>query len=907
MIRYRFYRHSMNYLNNLTIKNRLFLLVAVMFVASLLMTLLNLKTLKNMNERLGHVHQNITLPLTNLSEIRRLLIDNKLHVTNGLLFPEKKLMPVLDIKANIEQSNQLWQIYNQHFLTPEEKIIADKYTIDNRKFISEGLEPAIEYINDGKIDLLREHILKNINKLFLPVSEDIDQLIALHNVLTRQHYDSSQSEYDLGVAISIVYQIFGLLFSVLIIFNIIRFLTAKLGAEPCYVASVVKQISQGQLSVPIVFDETNNQSLLYSINELRQTLKLMITDSSIAMSDIAKGQLASRMVAPLSGDFIQFKEQTNQSLTILSHALNNVKIVAEAIVAGNFNAGNFDVIGNDATNEFIAVIRALKTLQDVCREMTQQRWVKLHTAEISDQIYQAENFQTFSEKLLSALCPLLNVGHGILYIYSEDKLNLSGSYGYKQRKHLNQSFNIGEGLIGQCAIERKMITLTNPPENYIKINSGLGEATPKNLTLLPIINNNRLLGVIELASFALFTETEDKLLTTILPVISTTMEILERNIQTKALLNETQQQAALMKIQAVQLENQTAEMTIQQKALENTQTWFRSIIESSPDSIIVADNDGKILLCNYRAEEIFGYAKGELIGKNIDNLVPLSIRSVHHKMRSQFMQEGKKRLLSSERGSIKGVRQDGSEFLAEISLSMIPNLLGDGFCAFASVQNITEQVEANEKLRLVNYQNELALNLAKAGCWQIHLNEPDYYVSSERTAQLLGDPIHLDWRYHIIHDWFVHLQIADEMAAEQAMIVLKQAIEGQIAQYDVTFAYKRPEDKQIIWLRNLGHVVFDNETGEPTDIYGLSMDITERKLNEDAIRAAKELAEEATKLKSNFLANMSHEIRTPMNAIIGMSNLVLKTALTQKQRNYIQKVEASGKHLLGIILSLIHI
>ena len=91
------------------------------------------------------------------------------------------------------------------------------------------------------------------------------------------------------------------------------------------------------------------------------------------------------------------------------------------------------------------------------------------------------------------------------------------------------------------------------------------------------------------------------------------------------------------------------------------------------------------------------------------------------------------------------------------------------------------------------------------------------------------------------------------------------------------------------------------DAGQVQGVLGISRNITERKRIEGEIRRAKELAEDATRMKSDFLANMSHEIRTPMNAIIGLSHLVLKTDLTARQRDYIAKVQTSGQHLLGII------
>ena len=121
---------------------------------------------------------------------------------------------------------------------------------------------------------------------------------------------------------------------------------------------------------------------------------------------------------------------------------------------------------------------------------------------------------------------------------------------------------------------------------------------------------------------------------------------------------------------------------------------------------------------------------------------------------------------------------------------------------------------------------------------------------------------------------------------------------------------QRPELSHEFWVTYPGgqRVPFEtkisplwDEDGHSRGLIGISRNISERKKNEAEVRDAKETAEDATRLKSDFLANMSHEIRTPMNAIIGMSHLVLKTDLTARQRDYVDKIQAAGQHLLGII------
>src|SRR4029450_5209901 len=102
------------------------------------------------------------------------------------------------------------------------------------------------------------------------------------------------------------------------------------------------------------------------------------------------------------------------------------------------------------------------------------------------------------------------------------------------------------------------------------------------------------------------------------------------------------------------------------------------------------------------------------------------------------------------------------------------------------------------------------------------------------------------------------------------------------------------------WIHALGHVVKDAD-GKPADMFGVTQDITDQKLLELELVAARAKAEEATEMKSMFLANMSHEIRTPMNAIIGLSHLALRTELSAKQRDYVGKIHNAGTSLLSVI------
>src|SRR4051812_32964964 len=211
-----------------------------------------------------------------------------------------------------------------------------------------------------------------------------------------------------------------------------------------------------------------------------------------------------------------------------------------------------------------------------------------------------------------------------------------------------------------------------------------------------------------------------------------------------------------------------------------------------------------------------------------------------------------------------------------------------------------EQTQHQAKeLNRINLLADSALDLTKAGYWHVPLDGSGWYNSSERAAHIYGDPPSDGHRYH--HDiWAANVRAGDEAAAKVTMENFAAVVAGTLPVYDVTYAYKRPVDGRVVWIHSLGQVVRD-ANGKPTDIYGVSQDITEFKRLETELRLALQKSDDATKAKSAFLANMSHEIRTPMNGIMGMTELALDTDLTAEQRDYLVTVKSSADALLSLI------
>jgi two-component system sensor histidine kinase/response regulator len=178
---------------------------------------------------------------------------------------------------------------------------------------------------------------------------------------------------------------------------------------------------------------------------------------------------------------------------------------------------------------------------------------------------------------------------------------------------------------------------------------------------------------------------------------------------------------------------------------------------------------------------------------------------------------------------------------------------------------------------------------------------PDQIAFKDNEGRYLGGNTAFAERVGLPIDQIIGLRADDFLCVERAAVVrardeeMLRTLQPIVVEEWMTFADGRRRLMEVM------KAPFRYADGERIGVLGIARDITQRKQAEDDIRRAKEMAEEATQVKSDFLANMSHEIRTPMNAILGLSHLMMKTNLDARQRDYIQKMGRSGQHLLGII------
>lgn len=326
--------------------------------------------------------------------------------------------------------------------------------------------------------------------------------------------------------------------------------------------------------------------------------------------------------------------------------------------------------------------------------------------------------------------------------------------------------------------------------------------------------------------------------------------------------------------------------------LQIEKAYFEKLFEGSPETVVLTDNDGILLRVNSEFEKIFGFTPGEAIGKYIDKLiVPRDLLGEARSL-SEKVSKG-------EKIRTETIRKHKDGRLIHVSVLGTPiEIEGDQVAVYRIYRDITDRKnaeialkESEEKLRNILYSSPDAITVSDLKGYITEFNQAALDIfECDDEQQLVGINA---------NDFVVPGQRKNGIKALKSVLLTGSVknLEFEV----ITFKGNH------IYVDLSASLIRDSE-GRPIGIATITQDITERKVYERALRAAKEKAEESDRLKSSFLANMSHEIRTPMNAILGFSELLKTQDLTAESREeYIRIISNKGNELMLIINDIIDI
>jgi CheY-like chemotaxis protein/signal transduction histidine kinase len=431
----------------------------------------------------------------------------------------------------------------------------------------------------------------------------------------------------------------------------------------------------------------------------------------------------------------------------ISNPLRKLSAATERVAAGDLSVrlpvpNRHDEVGQLAQ----AFDQMLINLRETTQKNQEQDWLKTNLNHFVQLLQGQRNLDTAARSILSQLAPLVNAQQGLFYLMMEDAdqpayLKLLSTYAYQERKHLANRFQIGEGLVGQCALEKQRILLTQVPADYIKISSGLGEATPLNLVVLPAVFEDQVVAVIELASLYAFDRIHLQFLDQLADSIAILFNSILATMRTEELLKQSQGFTEELQVQQEELTESYQRLEEQTRSLQRSEELLRQQQEE------LRQSNEELQQLNEELEE-----KSEL----------LTLRNREVEQKNLALEQARQDIeLKVEQLALSSKYK--SEFLANMShelrtplnsLLILARLLSEnneGNLTDKQVEYARTVYEAGtDLLSLIND----VLDLAKidSGTMIIEPSEtslPDLCAQLERTFREVANARHLDFHLHL--------------------------------------------------------------------------------------------------------------------------------------------------------------
>jgi signal transduction histidine kinase/HAMP domain-containing protein/ActR/RegA family two-component response regulator len=343
----------------------------------------------------------------------------------------------------------------------------------------------------------------------------------------------------------------------------VNFMADNLTSQVRNIAQVTTAVARGDLSKKIDVDARGE------ILELKNTVNTMVDQLSGFADEVTRvarevgteGELGGQAeVVGVSGTWQRLTEGVNQLAGNLTIQVRAIAAVATAVTAGDLTRQITVQAKGEMADLKDNINRMIGNLKETTRANQEQDWLKTNLARLSGLMQGQRDLPELASLIMSELTPLVSAQHGLFFLADGAWLERAASYGVPRVEGPALRFAFGDALVGQAAAEKKTIRMAAAPPDYIRISSGLGSASPVDVIVLPVLFEGKVLGVIELASVAEFTEVHRDLLEQLKETIGVTVNTILANSRTDALLAESQRLAQELRARSEQLQAQQQEL-----------------------------------------------------------------------------------------------------------------------------------------------------------------------------------------------------------------------------------------------------------------------------------------------------------------------------------------------------------
>ena len=385
----------------------------------------------------------------------------------------------------------------------------------------------------------------------------------------------------------------------------VNFMASNLTTQVRGIVKVVTAVANGDLSQKLIGVEAQGEiaALAETINNMCDTLGTFADQVSTVAREVGiEGALGGQAKVPgAAGTWKDLTNNVNQLAGNLTTQVRAISDVATAVTKGDLTRS----IQVEALGEVAAlkdnINQMIINLRETTQKNTEQDWLKTNLARFSGMMQGQKDLQAVSRLIMSQITPLVGAQHGAFFMMQKENgeptLKLVSTYAYRERKGISNRFRLGESLVGQCALEKKPILLTKVPPDYIQVSSGLGEATPLNIIVLPVLFEGEVKGVIELASFHPFSAIHQLFLDQVTESIGVVLNMIGANMRTEQLLLQSQGLTQ-------ELQKQSHELTEQQEELKRSNTALeKQALELEDKARLLEEQNRKVEIKNREVEQ----------------------------------------------------------------------------------------------------------------------------------------------------------------------------------------------------------------------------------------------------------------------------------------------------------------